>query len=562
MGISGLPFTNTIKTKSMNMPKKLLLYICSASLLVLGSCTKKFDEINTDPTQASAAQFDPNLLLSGGETAYFIANQGYNGPILFQSMWVQTFASAAYPSYYSNGDKYVASGNLTDYQGRLWTRCYNSASYFYEVQSLTKGNDALSNLSGIALILELLNIQCLTDTYGDVPFSQALQGKTGVSLPVYDKQQDIYTSMLAKLDSVLPTLDASKAAPTNDAWSYKGNVAQWKKFGYTLMLRMAMRLTKADAATAQKYAEKAAAGGTFASNSDNLYQVFDNADGYGNNNSSALVVPEDYSEVKWGKVLINYLQGNNDPRLGVIAEVPDTGYDATAKALKSTIPADAGDPTPSKQLGMPSGYDQNGGATDISTSAGYPGASGSVGGKSLNKVGWYSRPTTTTYISLNTPGFVMTYAQSEYLLAEAAARGWNVGGTASTHYAAGLAAAIQTYGTLASSAAISAATATTYAAAHPLDISSQANSLQQINIEYWATVGTLFDFLEAWCNWRRSDFPVLTPVNYTGNFSSGTIPRRQQYPVTEAATNPANYKAAVNNLTGGDLFNSRVWWDK
>lgn len=552
---------NTIKMKSMNMPKKLLLYISCAALL-LGGCTKKFDAINTDPTQASAAEFDPNLLLSGAQTAYFIANQGYNGPILFQSMWTQTFASAAYPSYYSNGDKYVASGNLTDYQGRLWTRAYNSASYCYEIQSLTQGNSALSNLSGIALIVELLNIQILTDTYGDIPFSQALQAKSGISLPVYDTQQAIYTSMLSKLDSVLSTLDASKAAPVNDAWSYKGSVAQWKKFGYSLMLRMAMRLTKIDLTTAQKYAEKAAAGGTFASNADNLYQVFDNADGYANNNSSALVVPEDYSEVKWGKVLINYLQTNGDPRLSVIAEVPDSSYDATAKALKSTIPADAGDDTASHQLGMPSGYDQNGGATDISTSPGYPGASGSVGGNSLNKVGKYSRPKTTVYIPLNTPGFVLTYAQTEYLLAEAAARGWSVGNTASVHYANGLAAAIQTYGTLNSTAAISSAIATAYAAANPLDVSSLTNSLQQINTEYWATTGTLFDFLEAWTNWRRSGYPVLTPVNYTGNFASGAIPRRQQYPVTEAATNPANYKTAANAITGGDLFSSRVWWDK
>ena len=546
----------------MNIPKKLLLYISSAALLMLGSCTKKFDAINTDPTQASAAEFDPNLLLSGAQTAYFIANQGYNGPILFQSMWTQTFASAAYPSYYSNGDKYVASGNLTDYQGRLWTRAYNSASYCYEIQSLTKGNATLSNLSGIALLVELLNIQVLTDTYGDCPFSQALQAKTGVSLPAYDTQQSIYTSMLSKLDSVLPTLDAAKATPTNDAWSYKGNIAKWKKFGYSLMLRMAMRLTKVDLATAQKYAEKAAAGGTFASNADNLYQVFDNADGYGNNNSSALVVPEDYSEVRWGKVLINYLKTKNDPRLGVIAEVPDSSYDATAKALKSTIPADAGDPTPANQLGMPNGYDQNGGATDISTSPGYPGASGSVGGKSLNPVGKYSRPTTTVYIPLNTPGFVLTYAQTEYLLAEAAARGWNVGSTASVHYANGLSAALQTYGTLSSTAAISSGTAAAYAAAHPLDISSQANSLAQINTEYWATVGTLLDFVETWTNWRRSGYPVLTPVNYTGNFSGGAIPRRQQYPITEAATNPANYKVAAAAITGGDLFNSRVWWDK
>jgi hypothetical protein len=368
--------------------------------------------------------------------------------------------------------------------------------------------------------------------------------------------------MLSKLDSVLPTLDASKSAPTNDAFSYKGDVAKWKKFGYSLMLRIAMRLTKVDPASAQQYTEKAVAGGTLASNDDNLYMVFDNANGYGNNNSSALVVPQDYSEVRWGKVLIDYLKANNDPRLSVIAEVPDSGYDATAKKLKSAIPSVPGDPTASKQQGMPSGFDQNGGATDISNAPGYPGASGSVGGGSLNKVGKYSRPTTTLYIPLTTPGFVLTYAQTEFLLAEAAARGWNVGADASTHYANALSAALQTYGTLNAVGVIDAGTANTYAAAHPLDISSLDNSLQQINTQYWVLTGTIFDFVEAWTNWRRSGYPALTAVNYTGNFSSGSIPRRQQYPTTEAATNPDNYKTAVSSLQGGDAWTSHVWWDK
>ena len=76
--------------------------------------------------------------------------------------------------------------------------------------------------------------------------------------------RDIYPAMLNSLDSVLSTLDAGKVKPTNDR-IYSGDIAKWKQFGYSLMLRMAMRLTKVDAATAQKYAEKAAAGGTFAS---------------------------------------------------------------------------------------------------------------------------------------------------------------------------------------------------------------------------------------------------------------------------------------------------------
>ena len=97
---------------------------------------------------------------------------------------------------------------------------------------------------------------------------------------------------------------------------------------------------------------------------------------------------------------------------------------------------------------------------------------------------------------------------------------------------------------------------------HPLDVSSTDNSLKQINTQYWVLTGTIFDFDEAWSNWRRSGYPVLTPVNYTGNFTGGTIPRRQSYPTSESSTNPNGYKTAVANLAGGDTYSGRVWWDK
>lgn len=534
--------------------KKILINFSLGAMVLTTACTKTFDEKNTDPTQASAANFDPNLLLPSGQLGYLGATTGYNGPILFQSMWTQTFASAIFPGYYSGGDKYVQGGSFLSYQGRTWDAGYQAAGYFREIQNLTKGNAKYTNLSAAAVVGEVLNMQVITDTYGDAPYSQALQAKSGISLPVYDKQQDIYTAMLKKLDSVLPTFDAAKPIPTNDLLPYKGNVAQWKKFGYSLMLKIAMRLVKADAATAQTYAVKAYNGGTFASNADNAYIVYNNANGYNNANSSALNVSQDYIEVKWGKVLIDYLKSTNDPRLGVISEVPQAGIAAASnKAL-------AGDATPANQQGMPNGYDQNGGATDISKAPGYPGASGAGG--DANPTGNYSRPKTALYLSLSAPAFILTYAQTEFLLAEAAARGWSVGATASAHYANGLSAALQTYGTINAVGTISAATANTYAAANPLDVSSQANSLKQINTQYWVLTGTILDFSEAWSNWRRSGYPVLAPVNYTGNFTGGTIPRRQAYPTSESSTNPANYKAAVSSLTGGDTYAGKVWWDK
>jgi len=557
------------KNSRMKNKTKIILYMCSAALLTIGGCTKKFDSINTDPTRATASTFDPNLLLGSEEEEYINATTGYSGALLLQSMWVQILSSAAYPSYYSNGDKYVASGNLNSYDASLWNHCYNSAGYAYECQSLINGKSSLSNLSGISLIVELMDFMTLTDTYGDVPYTQALQAKAGKTLPVYDSQQSIYTSILAKLDSVIPTLDATKTLPSYDIFSYgsmittnpTGYIAAWKKFGYSLMLRMAMRLTKADAATAQKYAEKAYAGGTFSSTADDAYITFDHADNYNNNNTSAYQVAEDFSEVKWSASVISLLKATGDPRLAVIAEVPQAGKKAAANE------ALAGDATPANQVGMPNGYDQNGGATDISKAPGYPGPTDTASpanplSAQYYAVGKYSRPAIGEYISLNTPAFIINYAETELLLAEAAARGWNVGASASVHYANGLTAALQSYATLSSYGTIAAGTITTYVAANPLVTTSLTAELAQINTQYWLTTGTLFDFDEAWTNWRRSGYPVLTPVNYAGNFTGGTIPRRQAYPSTEPQANPANYQTAVSQLSGGDLYSGKVWWDK
>ena len=531
--------------------KKLTIYSILISFLAVAGCTKNFESINTDPTQANATTFNPNLLLSTAELSYANTISGYGGPILFQSMWVQIFASASYPGYYSNGDKYVASGNTNTYQASVWNNGYTAASQAREIENLTKDNSALSNLYSIATIMEIAAIQVVTDTYGDCPYSQALQAKTGaVFLPVYDKQQDIYNSMLSRLDSVVNMLDVTKATPTNDAFSYHGDVAKWKKFGNSLMLRIAMRLTKADAATAQKYAEKAAAGGTFASVDDNAFLMYDNANGFRNGNSAALVTQSDYSEVRWGKMLIDMLKSAADPRLPVIAEVPAAGL---ANSANESL---AGNSDPAVQMGMPNGYDQNGGATDITKAPGYTAGTGA--GSDYNPIGSYSRPKTALYLDLSAPLFILTYPETEFLLAEAAARGWNVGATAAVHYANGIAGSLQSYGQYNATGTISAATATAYAAANPL----MDNSLEQINDQYWITTGTLFNFTEAWSNWRRSGYPVLTPVNYTGNFSGGQIPRRQPYPLAEANTNGANFQSAVSGLSGGDTWSSRVWWDK
>ena len=144
------------------------------------------------------------------------------------------------------------------------------------------------------------------------------------------------------------------------------------------------------------------------------------------------------------------------------------------------------------------------------------------------------------------------------LLADAAQR-WSIAGSAADHYKNGVIAAITFMGPYDPAAAISDATATTWYNANPYNA---ATGLDMINTQYWLHTATMFDFYEAWSNWRRTGLPVLTPVNYPGNATNGSVPRRFPYPLSEANTNPTNYTAAHGAVTGGDNLAGRVWWDK
>jgi hypothetical protein len=539
---------------TLNNMKKILTCLTLIVSLVMFSC-EDLSKVNIDPTKASPNSFDPNYFLSSSQWEYLNGTMGYNGPQLFQSGWMQILASTSTggANYYSNMDKYVASGSTNDYLGRSWNGCYRSASLANQILLDTDGKSGYDNLRAIAKIMILLNIQYVTDMYGDCPYSTAFLASSGNSLPSYDSQESLYTKLLSELDAAVSSLDASKAAPSTDL-IYNGDVAKWKKFGYSLMLRMAMRLVKANAATAKTYAEKAATGGVFASSSDDAFIVCDNAHGYQNDYARDLLTPSDFYQVRWSKTLIDYLSNSSDPRLGVIAEVPQDGLTAN-----QTVGL-AGDNTPSKQLGLPNGYDLDGKSKDITLSPGYPGGTGT--GDEFTPIGKYSRPRTSVYGDRSGPVFILTYAQTELLLAEAAVRGYSVTGSATLHYNNAVIAGMLSLATFGADAIIDSGVAASYASANPLDVSSTDASLKMINEQYWATSGILFNFVDAWNNWKRTGYPVLTPVVFPKNFSGGVIPRRQPYPINESTLNTANYKAAVAKLSGGDTWSSKVWWDK
>ena len=359
--------------------------------------------------------------------------------------------------------------------------------------------------------------------------------------------------MLIELEQAIAKLDESKPLPTADLF-YKGDIAKWRKFGYSLMVRIAMRLTKVDAEQARLWTEKAA-GKTFNSIDDNAILITDASSFESQNGTSlALRTYSDYLEVRWSKTLIDELKKNDDPRLSAIAEVPQDGI---AKNADQSL---VGNNNPAAQLGMPNGYDLQGGSMDIRNAQNYPGGTGV--GNDLAPLGKYSRPRTAVYLKLGGPIFIITYAETELLFAEAKVRGWNIAGEAKVHFANGVRAAFQSLAQLDARAMIPADETAAFLTEHPLDESSLESSLKQINTQYWIATGTNFNFIESWLNWKRSDYPKLIPVNYKGNVTNGRIPRRMIYLSTEILNNPENYRTAVSRLDGGDVLTSRVWWDR
>jgi hypothetical protein len=522
--------------------KSILKYslVTIAMTILIGGCTKNFEELNTDPTAAGPGNFNPNFLLTTAQLRYTgsedFSYETWRAQLIHFSTMIQHFSHLA---GYWVGDKYLQNN---DYNAAYFERAYaEQVKFAVDLVELTRDKAQHANLHQIGRILKVLVFHRITDIYGDVPYFDAGMGYyTRNFTPVYDKQENIYPDMLKELEEAAIALDASKDVPTGDM-IYNGNIAKWKRLAYSLMLRLGMRLTKVDANAARTWAEKAAAGGTLQSIADNAFIKHDESGGRPTVNriSQVLNLPYEIPYIRWSKTFIDFLSVNNDPRLGVLAELPPPSPN------ENTLGA-AGDQTPANQRGMPNGYDLQGGPTDISTAPGYPGS-----------YYMYSRPVNRFYAKMSGITMLLTYGESELLLAEAKERGWNIPGTAAEHYSNGVRGAMKSLEQWDAGAAVSDAAITTYLTAHPY---VPANGLQMINTQYW--VATVFNDYESFSNWRRSGYPALAPVNYPGNVTGGTIPRRLIYPQSEASTNGTNYNDAISRIQGGDKLTSRVWWDK
>ncbi len=521
------------------MKLKNIYLLTTAFLMVMAvACKKELATTNTNPNAITGDAYNPNLLLTTVQLNY-TGSTNFGGSA-WATKWgaaacfIQHTASTNAGFYY--GDKYL---NNIGAMGEMFQDSYTSeVQPAVELFLLSANKPQYRNLHQMARIMKAMVFEQITDQYGDIPYFQAGLGYYNrIYTPAYDKQQAIYTDLLKEVSQAVDSLDENADKPTGDVlYSSAGDqIAEWKQFGNSLLVRMAMRLTNVDPATAKSYVTKAAAN-TMKSNDDNAIVQHQDGNQLTQNRDATEIFGNDSTDLRLSSVLVSSMKNNGDPRLPVVAWIYST--DANGNITSDTDPND--------QLGMPPGFIVGGNnpQRDITKLDSVP-ANGIAGYSRLNN----------NILNTAAPTLILTYAETEFLLADAAKR-WGIAGDAATHYKNGVLAAVTQLAAYGDAATIDEGDALSYYDNVAYD---DGNALAQINTQYWLC--TLMDEYEAWANWRRTGYPTLQPTNYPGNVTNGTIPRRLTYPPSQKVTNLTNYNTAVARLTGGDKITSRVWWD-
>ncbi|HYG37251.1 MAG TPA: SusD/RagB family nutrient-binding outer membrane lipoprotein [Cytophagales bacterium] len=532
----------------MKVPNIYIKFCTLFLLLILFTGCKDFEEMNQNPS--TSTDMDPNIMLptiqmqlSGG-----MFEQWRNG-FIYSEEWMQHWAG----EYAST--EFGGKGQKSDvYMTALWDTQYpREVKNVVDMVIRTTDDETKVNINAVSRIMKTYIFSRLTDLYGDLPYFEAGTGYyNNVLAPKYDPQQDIYNDFFLELDKATKALDASKDPITQDLY-FNGDISKWKKFGNSLRLRLAMRLTKADIAKAQTEAEAAIAGGTMESNGDMaVMQHIDvpfGGDVFGGNGTSYVFMNSSPAESTFriSTTLADYLVNTSDPRLRIFAASylkDENRTDVTDAVLASLGSYQDMSLLPSKFLyeatGGPITVDVNGTPTEIARA--------------------YQLMQPSKYISkIDAPYVMMSYAEVELWKAEAAFRGWNTGASAADHFSKALDAGVKQM-TVYGAPEVAQSAVDNFVAANPL---TAGKELEQINSQLW--VNFVMNGQEAYANWRRSGFPALIYPNPVPgvNQSNGQIPRRMQYPVNEYLLNGANVAEAVARIPGGaDDWTARVWWDK
>ncbi len=470
-----------------------------ALALAAAACDEGLTELNVDPNNPPFVAA-PAILPEAQQDAVNRA-LGSNFNLTMMGLWSQSFAKIQY----IDEDRYRLRSTTIDAH---WAGFYADA--LQDFQKIVEQGDSMGrpNWTAIATIMQQWTFQIVTDTWGDVPYSEALQGSANTT-PKYDAQKDIYYGMMAKLAAASAMIQPAGVSFGAEDGIYGGDMVAWRKFSNSLRARMAMRISNVDPnkARTEFLAAIAAPGGVFTSNADNAGLHYSGAVPSNNPIHSVFHEGGRYDQVI-SKTMVDSLKNLNDPRLQVYA-----------------------DPAPN-------------GCAEGGVYCGYP--NGTVTASdfgALSPIGAAFKEDPTA------PSWLMTYSEMLFLRAEAAAKGWT-GEDAATLYAAGIRASMEQHG-------ISDAAITAYLAQPSVAYAG----LRSIYMQKW--IALYGNGPEQFASWRRETVnggqhaPYLTPAPQA---TPSVIPLRVFYPASEQSTNAENWQAAVTANGGATLYDKPVWW--
>ncbi|MFD1143001.1 SusD/RagB family nutrient-binding outer membrane lipoprotein [Larkinella insperata] len=501
----------------MNSIKKRTAGLLMGLVILVTGC-KNYLDVNNNPNQVTAAT--PQLVLPGALAAtgwYLTGNapSGNTGNFYFLNLWMGYWNWSGNFSIATSDKNYLFTQSFNN---SIWSSAYLILNnYQYIDNQAAAQNQPI--LRGMAKIMKALHFQILVDTYGNVPYTSALQGTTNI-LPTYESGQVIYEDLFRQLDSAQVLLNAGTGTlnpGTNDIL-FGGDVSKWLKFGNTLKLRMLLRQsekperapfiqTQLAALNASGYGflgprENASVNPGY-SNSQNQQNPLYGAFYAINGNPTSL--NNQYKANRYG---IQFYQQTNDPRIGAFY----TPVPGTTNTFNGT----------------------------------YFGTTEPLVNSQVSNVG----PGVLRNVSQASP--ILQSHESLFMQSEAALRGWIPGDPKALYQSAITESFINVGRTAAEAVAY-------YSQSNEPNVNWDAspNKLEAIITQKWASENGTAPF-EAWSDYRRLGLPGTIPISQDPSVTVRQIPVRLLYPTSEYSNN------ATNVGTQGTInqFTSKIFWMK
>lgn len=479
---------------------KQFIYMLLLAVLVTNvSCTKDFEEINTNTNAPKSVQ--PSLLLR--QVIYnYGENMSYEG-FVAGDLLAQHRTALDFNLFDRHALKSPQLG------GNPWSIFYKNLRDNEIILKQARQTTTLKVYEGPALILKAYMAAGLTDLFGDVPYFNAFNGTEGEVTPAYDSQESIYMNengILDNLDKGIAAIQAyNDAIPLQGDILYNGNLQSWVRFAKSLKIKSLLRISsKVDvrAKLQALYSE----GNYIVSNSQNAVFSFTNS--APNSFRLAQLRVGDFNNFVLSETMEDILVNLNDTRIKTLFR-----------------------PLANSNTGQ-----YNGLLNGINS------ATTSVVLANYSLAGTIFREDTSTLKA----NFVTAW-EIQLALAEAAQKGLIVA-DGKTLYDNGVTLAFQYWNT---------SLPTTYLTGTAAYNAIGTTPLQQIITQKW--IANIINGYEGWIEYRRTGFPALRTIS--ASLNNNIIPVRMPYPAEEEALNRENYNLGAA-ATDNNSINFPVWWNK